>query len=69
MTMVAEDDIWRAANQMIKSYGDKAATEAASRSDAASKAGDEFNQKLWFDVMTCVQELQRRADLGPNGMN
>lgn len=66
---VAQDDIWRGANQMIKRYGGKAATEAAARSDAASKAGDEFNQKLWFQVMACVQELQRRADLGPSGTN
>jgi hypothetical protein len=66
---VSDDDIWRAANKLMEMYGDKAAMEAAMRSNIALEAGDIFNYELWQAVMNCANELDRRKRLGPRGLN
>lgn len=50
--------VQRAANQMIKWYGNSAASEAATRSNLAMDAGDMFNHLLWQRVLLSVQELE-----------
>ena len=51
--------ILRAANQMIKQHGDRAAAETAQRSDASMALGDMFNHRLWDRVRIAVQDLER----------
>ena len=38
--MIPKIDIWRAANLMLKRYGDKAPDESAARADELAAAGD-----------------------------
>ena len=52
---VADLDIWRAAHQMIKRYGEKAVWEAAERSNAALELDDMFNYELWLRVVMAIQ--------------
>jgi len=41
--MIPEIDIWRAAQLMLKRYGDKAFEESAARADELVATGDEEN--------------------------
>jgi hypothetical protein len=62
--MPDELTVQRAANQVIKRFGDSAASEAAMRSNLAMETGDMFNHLLWQRVLRAVQALDgkpRRA--------
>jgi hypothetical protein len=61
--------VQRAADQMIKRFGDSAASEAAMRSNAAMDVGDMFNHLLWQRVLLAVQELERTAPKLRNAIN
>jgi hypothetical protein len=52
-------DIWRAAHQMMKRYGEKASMEAASRSNAALEAGETLGYEIWMRVANAINELER----------
>jgi hypothetical protein len=52
---VGDEDIWRAAHQMTKRYGEKAYCEAARRSKTALELGDKFNYELWLRVVMAIQ--------------
>lgn len=52
-------DIWIAANQLIKMFGDDAELMAARRADKAIEMGDPFNEGLWIRVAKAVRELRR----------
>jgi len=56
-----EIEIQRAANQLIKRYGGRAAWEATFRSNAAIEAGDTFNHQLWQRVWQAVSGMQSTA--------
>ena len=56
---VSDKDVWIAANQLIKMFGEDASLIAAQRADKAIEAGDPFNEKLWTRVTAAVRELQR----------
>jgi hypothetical protein len=51
--------IHRAANQLIKQYGERASAIATERSNAAIEAGDAFNHELWKSVWWAIGELER----------
>jgi hypothetical protein len=57
--MLDDSVILRAANQMIKEHGERAAAETAQRSSAAKALGDMFNHQLWDRVTMAVQKLER----------
>ncbi len=57
--MISDLDLWRAANVMIKRYGDGAATEAAMRADEFLDQGILDGQRLWMRIMQAIEELQR----------
>ncbi len=57
--MLSDLDLWRAANVMIKRYGDGAATEAAIRADAFLDQGIIDGERLWMRIMQAIEELQR----------
>ena len=57
--MLSDLDLWRAANIMIKRYGDGAATEAAMRADEFLDQGSIDGQRLWMWIVQAIEELQR----------
>jgi len=54
-----EADIQRSANQLIKSYGEKAAEVAAGKVVAKQQAGDEEAMADWLKIMLAIRDLQR----------
>ncbi len=57
--MISDLDIWRAAQVMVKHYGDGAATEAAMRADEFLDQGIIEGRRLWMRIMQAIEELQR----------
>ncbi len=58
--MISDLDLWRAAQVMVKHYGDSAATEAAMRVDEFLDQGIIDGQRLWMRIMDAIEELQRQ---------
>ncbi len=56
--MTSDIDIYRAANELIKQYGDAADIEAAMRADACLAAGDMEGEAVWLRIVKAVEELQ-----------
>jgi hypothetical protein len=52
-------DIWRAAEQMRKLYGDDAAIHAAMRADKLMDQGDIEGFDMWKRVVAALNELDR----------
>jgi len=52
-------DIWRSANQLIKSYGEKADEHAAAKVVEMQRADDMEGMAVWLDIMLAIRELQR----------
>ncbi len=57
--MISDLDLWRAAQIMVKRYGDGAATEAAMRADEFLDQGNLDGQRVWTRIMQAIEELQR----------
>ncbi len=57
--MIPDLDIWRAAQVMIKRYGDGAATEAAMRADEFLDQGIIDGKRVWMRIVQAIEELQR----------
>ncbi len=62
--MIPDLDIYRAANVVIKQYGEKARLHVTMRADALLKAGDLDGLATWKRILRAVEELQR-ANAGP----
>lgn len=54
-----EIDIWRSANQLIKSYGDKAAERAAAKVVEMQRAEDADGMTVWLQIMLAIRELTK----------
>ncbi|MDE2133946.1 MAG: hypothetical protein KGJ49_05045 [Alphaproteobacteria bacterium] len=52
-------DIWRSANQLITSYGDKAAEVAAGKVIEMQRAKDGEGMAVWVSVMLAIRELTK----------
>jgi hypothetical protein len=63
--VIPEIDIWRAANLMLKRYGDKALNESAVRADELAATGDYDGEAVWRRITTAVVELANRTPPGP----
>ncbi len=59
-----DTDIWRAAQQCIKSYGDDATIHAAMRADELLAQGDMDGAGTWRRVLDAVKELERTVPGG-----
>jgi hypothetical protein len=59
--VVEEIDIWRAAQQLVKRYGQGAYLAACQRGDAALEQGDREGFQVWQRVSMAVHELERTA--------
>jgi hypothetical protein len=63
--MIPEIDIWRAAQLMLKRYGDKAVGESAARADELAAAGDEDGAATWRRITNAVGQLENKTPPGP----
>jgi len=59
--MIAEIDIWRSANLMVREHGEDAALEAAQRADAMLERGDMDGCAVWKRILKAIEELQREV--------
>ena len=67
--MVADIDIWRSANVMVKRYGEDAALEAAKRADCCLESGDIDGCAVWKRIITAVEDLRRDRLLPGEGLH
>ena len=63
--MIPEIDIWRAAQLMLKHYGEQALEESAVRADELSLAGDDDGAATWRRIMAAVTQLADATPPGP----
>jgi hypothetical protein len=63
--VLPEIDIWRAANLMLKPYGEKAIEESAARADELVAQDDYNGAASWRRISTAVVELANTAPPGP----
>ena len=62
--MIPEIDIWRAAQLMLKRYGDEALKECAARADELVAGGDDKGAAVWRRITTSVAELANEIPPG-----
>jgi hypothetical protein len=63
--VIPEIDIWRAANLMLKRYGDKALEQSDRRVDELTAAGDYNGADTWRRITAAVVQL---ANTTPSGL-
>lgn len=56
---VADVNVWRAVELLIKQYGAEAQSAAATLAEARRKKGDALGERVWLRIMMAVRELQR----------
>ena len=57
--MITDLEIYRAANQLVKRYGQDAEFEAAMRADAMIEQGHPEGLAVWTRILRAVEGLQR----------
>ena len=57
LAVIPEIDIWRAANLMLKRYGEKALEESTARADELSAAEDHNGADTWRRITVAVEQL------------
>ena len=62
--MIPEIDIWRAAQLMLKRYGDKALEESAAGAEELVAAGDDNGAAVWRRIMDAVTQLSNTTPPG-----
>jgi len=63
--VIPEIDIWRAANLMLKRYGEKALEESAARADELATDGDHDGAVTWRRITAAVGQLANTTPPGP----
>jgi hypothetical protein len=63
--MIPEIDIWRAANLMLKRYGDAALEESASRADELAAQDDHSGAAVWRRITDAVGQLANDTPPAP----
>jgi hypothetical protein len=63
--VIPEIDIWRAANLMLKRYGERALKESFARADELESDGDHNGAGIWRRIMQAVTELANTTPPGP----
>ena len=63
--VIPEIDIWRAANLMLKRYGEKALEQSATRADVLAADGDHDGATTWRRITAAVAELANNTPPGP----
>jgi hypothetical protein len=62
--MISEIDIWRAANLMLKRYGEKALEESEARADELAAADDYNGVAVWRRIRDAVAQLTTKRRPG-----
>jgi len=62
--LIPEIDIWRAAQLMLKRYGNNALEESAARANELALAGDDDGVATWRRIMAAVTELANKTPSG-----
>jgi hypothetical protein len=62
--LIPEIDIWRAAQFMLKRYGERALEESAVRADELALAGDDDGAATWRRIMVAVTQLANKTPPG-----
>ena len=62
--VIPEIDIWRAAQLMLKRYGDEALKESAARATELTLAGDDDGAATWHRIMEAVTQLANTTPPG-----
>jgi hypothetical protein len=62
--VIPEIDIWRAANLMLKRYGE-ALEESSARADELASGGDHNGAAVWRRIISAVVELANKVPPGP----
>jgi hypothetical protein len=62
--LIPEIDIWRAAQLMLKRYGDNALEESAARANELALAGDDDGAATWRRIMAAVEQLANKTPPG-----
>ncbi len=55
--MIADLNIYRAANELIEQHGEAADIEAAMRADERLAAGDMEGRAVWLRIVKAIEEL------------
>jgi hypothetical protein len=63
--MIPEIDIWRAAQLLLKRYGEKAFEESAARADELAAGGDDDGAATWRRITDAVVQLANNTPPGP----
>jgi hypothetical protein len=63
--VIPEIDIWRAAQLMLKRYGDKALDESTVRAKELATAGDGNGAAIWRRITDAVAQLANVTPPGP----
>jgi hypothetical protein len=63
--VISEIEIWRAANLLLKRYGDKAGAEGTARADALAAVGDREGEAVWPRIAHAVAQLAHKTPPGP----
>ena len=63
--MIPEIEIWRAANLMIKRYGDEAQAESAKHAEELAADGDHKGAAVWRRGVDAVEQLENTTPSGP----
>jgi len=63
--VIPEIDIWRAANLMLRRYGDKALEESATRAHELAAASDHDGAATWRRITAAVGQLANNTPPGP----
>ena len=61
--MIPKIDIWRAAQLMLKPYGDQALKESAARATELTLASDDDGAATWHRIMEAVTQLAQHHAL------
>jgi hypothetical protein len=63
--VIPQIDIWRAAQLMLKRYGDKALEQSDLRVDELTAAGDHDGADTWRRITAAVVQLANTTPPGP----
>ena len=63
--MITEIDIWRAAQLMLRWYGDMAQAESIRRIEELSAADDFAGVAIWLRIIDAVDQLANTTPPGP----
>jgi triphosphoribosyl-dephospho-CoA synthetase len=61
---IEEIDIWRAAQLILKRYGDEALKESGARADELVAAGDDNGAAMWRRITDAVAQLANKTPPG-----